>query len=370
MEPVLEIEYISLNHVQYIFSSFSWLNKWLKYFPMYLSQTDNFKSRIITTVIFLLILFHSAMGILWIYLSHHKLIWSHLYGYMGQSFLLFGRTAALYFCYKRLNFSWLEPINEINLNNQSLDSNIINANRLIKYSYFVSNALATLLVIAWIIDDSNRQLYHLVAGDILGLLFVYLPMHTLFALSSLIFLKYKSYLSLHFSQQLNNKSNIIDFAKLLHEYKLLIKSYNNEYYFTALNWSIIIYIIAIIMYLWIDTHELHNIIDTNSIHAFWLIFDCLDDLSLLWLFYIGAFEMTETFRQFEKKLYEYGSKLANNNGCNGNIQYINYNYLLQYCAKYPLNVQWGNVTFTKLNATKFVITFIILKLFAYSFRSI
>ena len=240
------------------------------------------------------------------------------------------------------------------------------------------NIMLIILEIGYSVQDYKTKQYQDVAADFVMLIFVEGPQLTMYALSSLIFLKYHFYL-VYLNGQMRDNGDGCNFAKIAKEYKLLIKSWNNEYYLTPLYWSIMLWMLQLIGTAWQNTHYLTAVIrdiDDNELGLFWPIVADLKGLAIVFVFGVGAFAMTESFKKFEYEMYEYGESFMEykNGSINGSDKYYNdsweYSYLLQYMNKYPLVIRFGKITFTKMNAVSFVITFIIIKFLSYSMEYI
>ena len=255
------------------------------------------------------------------------------------------------------------PSSKYKYNHFQIEPEINKASKIIKYLYLLIIISHLVTFTFWAIDDYSNKSYLFFIGDIIGPIFVFLPVYTSFAVISAIFIKYYSYL-LYLKDSVSNCSNGDEFGKILNEYKIIRKSFAHDYNL-YLKWCIFFWLFEFFIESWTSLIDL--LTGTESI-----FYDMAEgvtyitDFAYSFLFVYASGKVSETFETFQELLYESGKIFVDRYNDKMNYDCWAYNYLLQYALKYPLRIEIGGFVITKRNAVKFLITFGIARLLSYA----
>eukprot|EP01084_Bolivina_argentea_P189442 325769_1 len=358
-----ELQQISLSN------SFSWLNIYLTYLPMFSSKKLNGDEKRIWLVVLILIMnilsnaVHFGLAAKWIFEDWTDNYLAETVYVADEMAILFSRYFSIIYFYKHCNYQWLSPINQIYLNdNERIYCRIDKCIKIIKWwtlLLFITRLIAST---GYFVESYLNGFYWTSVVEIIGTIFVYYPIFISIVVMCFIYIKYYAYL-LYMTEKITQTEN--DFAHILSEYKLLFQSFKAEHNF-YLMWAIFLYLFGFITDVWISLFDIFQspkslflqIADVVSMFA---------DIFCAVLFVYGACLMNEMFLKFQTLLYESGKQFINHDAMNDNSwNYHSYNYLLHYSSKYPLTIKIGRITITKGNTVKFVVTFAVLRWLSYS----
>ena len=346
-------------HQNHLSQSFSWLNIFILYSPLWVKRTPNLEHRscclslIILSITIIAILYHLAfVFIFYIYKALDGLIYQSVYS-LSEIIVSSSRLFGLYYFYSQFNYPW---------NHSQLQSLNMKHIKIIKTSKQTILILFMLIMILDIIMAIHYAYGHIeqdesfyVSVSVIGRLFLFFPSFISFAVAAAIFLKYHLRI-IQFTEKLQ-AGDIIDFNDMLQSYVKLNELFKCEYS-VYLEWSLLLYLFGILLDIWVSSYE---ILSYDS----WIDFvDVFEDIFVFVLYVISASWVGESFAKYESMLYKYGMDNKKS------INYNEFHYLLVYVSRYRLQVRLGRVTITKFNAIKFVVVFCVAKLMSYTVRYI
>eukprot|EP01084_Bolivina_argentea_P241407 405270_1 len=360
-----ELQEISLSN------SFSWLNFYLTYLPMFTSTKPNGNQRSKWLIIIFMIInvltntFHFAFSAKYAFEDWTDNYVAQTVYVVNELAILFSRYFSIIYYYKYCNYSWVSAINEIQLNhNHTNYYTFQKSNKIIKWGAHLLFITRSIVVTAYCIGFYLSSAWWVLLLVIGGAIFVYFPVYASVVVICFIYIKYCAYL-LYMVDTINATDN--DFVTILKQYRLLVKSFKVDHN-VCLKWSIYAYLLGGITDVWLSVFDLFQHKEPFFVKTADISSNIADTLFAL-LFVYGACLMNETFQKFQTQLYESGKQFVDDRAVNDdywNSNYHSYNYLLHYSSKYPLTIRIGRITVTKGTTIKFVITFAIVRWLSYS----
>ena len=227
----LNMEVVDAPSSNHLSQSFSWLNKLVLYFPMWVRRypnSPNSRSLCLSWLILLILIlgniYHFIDAIyLYVLPSSNGFLYQVAVSSYEVSFTM-ARLLSLYYFHRQFNYPWMNMA--ISPISQTSHIKLIQINARIILSLFtVTIILDTMISIDYILANPTDP-YHITA-EVIGTVTVFFPSWVLLAVASAIFVKYQLNLTILVDKLAN--MNHVDFGDIMDTYVQLYKLFKYEY---------------------------------------------------------------------------------------------------------------------------------------------